>query len=103
MTTTPGSVPAEASRWHRGRAFVRDEAGAVPVLGSVVIPAHNEAKVIGRCLSGLLEGMAPGELEVIVVCNGCTDGSEDVARQFLEHTAVLEARGTIEVSCSTRW
>lgn len=38
---------------------------------SVVIPAHNEAATIGRCLDSL---QASGEpLEVIVVPNGCTD------------------------------
>jgi glycosyltransferase involved in cell wall biosynthesis len=42
-------------------------------LGSVVIPAHNEAPVIRRCLDTLFEGLAPGELDVVVVCNGCAD------------------------------
>jgi glycosyltransferase involved in cell wall biosynthesis len=47
---------------------------------SVVIPAHNEETVIGRCLAGLLDGAREGELEVIVVCNGCSDGTADAAR-----------------------
>lgn len=51
-------------------------------LVSVVIPAHDEEAVIGRCLSGLLRDAAPGELEVVVVCNGCTDATAAVARGF---------------------
>ena len=40
---------------------------------SVVIAAHNEEDVIGRCLDALLEAAQPTELEIVVVCNGCTD------------------------------
>ncbi|MEO3816268.1 glycosyltransferase [Plantactinospora sp. B24E8] len=47
---------------------------------SVVIAAHNEAAVLGRTLRTLLAGAAPGEFEVVVVANGCTDGTADVAR-----------------------
>jgi glycosyltransferase involved in cell wall biosynthesis len=49
---------------------------------SVVMPAHNEAQVIGRTLSALTKGALPGEMEVIVVCNGCTDDTAAVARAF---------------------
>lgn len=47
---------------------------------SVVIAAHNEAAVIGANLDLLLAGTTPGELEVIVVANGCTDDTAAVAR-----------------------
>lgn len=46
---------------------------------SVVIAAHNEAAVLGRCLDALLSGAAPGELDVTVVANGCTDETATVA------------------------
>jgi hypothetical protein len=45
---------------------------ATPLL-SVVIPAHNEGAVIDRCLRALLAGARDGEIEVIVVANGCLD------------------------------
>jgi glycosyltransferase involved in cell wall biosynthesis len=48
---------------------------------SVVIAAHNEEAVLGRCLRRLLDGAEPGEFEVVVVANGCTDATVDVARQ----------------------
>jgi hypothetical protein len=51
-----------------------------PFLGSVVIPAHNEAAVIRRCLDALLSGFTPGELEVVVACNGCTDATVEIVR-----------------------
>src|SRR5688572_24864616 len=46
---------------------------------SVIIPAHNESAVIGRCLRALTNGAVPGQLEVIVVANGCTDDTAAVA------------------------
>jgi glycosyltransferase involved in cell wall biosynthesis len=57
---------------------------------SVVIPAHNEESTIGRTLRSLLEGSAPGELEVIVVCNGCTDATASVARSVSPPPTVAE-------------
>lgn len=49
-------------------------------LASVVVPAHDEAAVVGRLLDGLLGGAAQGELTVVVVANGCTDDTAAVAR-----------------------
>ena len=57
---------------------------------SVIIPAHNEEAVIRRGLEYLLTGARPGEVEVIVACNGCTDRTADLARQFGPPVRVLE-------------
>ncbi|GGR51366.1 hypothetical protein GCM10010168_82760 [Actinoplanes ianthinogenes] len=46
---------------------------------SVVIAAHNEAAVIGRCLDTLLADARPGEFDVTVAANGCTDDTVSVA------------------------
>jgi glycosyltransferase involved in cell wall biosynthesis len=46
---------------------------------SVVIAAHNEAAVIGRCLDALLADARPGEFDVTVVANGCADDTAAVA------------------------
>jgi glycosyltransferase involved in cell wall biosynthesis len=56
---------------------------------SVVIPAHNEEAVIGDCLGALLGGAEPGELDVVVVCNGCSDGTEQRAAGFGPDVRVL--------------
>jgi glycosyltransferase involved in cell wall biosynthesis len=45
----------------------------------VVVPAHNEEGVLARGLSTLLRGAEPGELDVIVVANACTDRTAAVA------------------------
>jgi cellulose synthase/poly-beta-1,6-N-acetylglucosamine synthase-like glycosyltransferase len=49
---------------------------------SVVIPAHNEERVLGRLLQALSVGPAQEPLEVLVVCNGCTDGTARLAASF---------------------
>jgi glycosyltransferase involved in cell wall biosynthesis len=45
---------------------------------SVVIAAHNEEAVIGRCLDALLAD-GTGEVDITVVANGCTDRTAEVA------------------------
>jgi len=63
---------------------------AKPTL-SVIIPAHNEAGLIGPCLDALLASeWAGGGVEVIVVANGCTDTT--LAEAETRRTAA-EARG----------
>jgi glycosyltransferase involved in cell wall biosynthesis len=46
---------------------------------TVIIPAHNEAQVIERLLRRITEDAQQGELEIIVVANGCTDKTADIA------------------------
>ena len=49
-------------------------------MATVIIPAHNEARVIGRLIGGqLVHDAGPGELHVIVVANGCTDDTAQVS------------------------
>lgn len=47
---------------------------------TVVVPAHDEEAVIGRCLDRMLREAEPDELRVVVVANGTTDRTLDVAR-----------------------
>lgn len=52
---------------------------------SVVIPTHNRAAVLAETLASLREAARPDgieSLEIIVVANACTDGSEDVIARF---------------------
>jgi glycosyltransferase involved in cell wall biosynthesis len=49
---------------------------------SIVVPAHNEGLVISRMLSALVGGSGFEEIDVTVVCNGCTDDTTDIARRF---------------------
>lgn len=47
---------------------------------SVIIPASNEAALIGRCLRSVFADPAPDGAEVIVVANGCRDDTVKKAR-----------------------
>lgn len=49
---------------------------------SIVIPAHQEERTIGRCLEALLSGGTTRQCEVVVVANGCTDATAEVARRY---------------------
>jgi hypothetical protein len=63
---------------------------SVSPIGSVVIPAHNESVFIRRCLDALLCDFAPGELDVVVSCNGCTDDTADIVRSSWPGVRVIE-------------
>ncbi len=57
---------------------------------SIIIPASNEAGLIGPCLDALLASTGPARAEVIVAANGCTDRTAAIAEG---HRAAAEARG----------
>jgi glycosyltransferase involved in cell wall biosynthesis len=57
---------------------------------SIVIPAHNESAVIARTLKAILDRSEQDELDIVVVCNGCTDGTASVARSFGSPVRVIE-------------
>ncbi len=57
---------------------------------SVIVPAHNEEKVIDRCLRTLTRGAREGELEVIVVANACRDATAEIARRIGAPVRVTE-------------
>jgi glycosyltransferase involved in cell wall biosynthesis len=63
---------------HAGTVATRTGA-ARRTVGSIVIPAHNEAAVIGRGLDRLFDALGEG-VEVVVACNGCTDATAEVVR-----------------------
>ncbi len=50
---------------------------------SVIIPAHNEEKYIKRCIDYIwaADSVFPGNTEIIVVCNRCTDKTESIAKE----------------------
>ncbi len=61
---------------------------------SVIIPALNAEDSIGPCLESLLAQQFPSAaLEVIVVDNGSTDGTLDIARGFPVQVASQPQRG----------
>ena len=57
---------------------------------AVIIPAYNEEHSIAVTLQSLTTGMMPGEFEITVICNGCSDGTADVVRAACPEARVLE-------------
>lgn len=57
---------------------------------SVVIPAHDEERGITRTLRSVQGGFTPDDLEIVVVCNGCTDRTAETVRATFPHVRVLE-------------
>ncbi|MFJ5302914.1 glycosyltransferase [Streptomyces sp. NPDC088350] len=57
---------------------------------SIVIPAHNEARVIGRLLDSLLADSRGDEPDIVVVCNGCTDDTARIAAERGPRVRVVE-------------
>ncbi|MEU6372641.1 glycosyltransferase family 2 protein [Streptomyces sp. NPDC046909] len=59
---------------------------------SIVIPAHNEAQVIARLLDSLLADSEShgNDTDIVVVCNGCTDGTAEIAAARGPRVRVVE-------------
>lgn len=62
---------------------------------SVVIPAHDEAAALPRCLDALLGQRWAGAMEIVVVANGCSDGTAGVARGYVAVAAACGHRLTV--------
>lgn len=58
---------------------------------SVIIPAHNEEAVIDRCLCSVEQAIGDVPTEVIVVVNGSSDRTAEIARQHRVRVLELEA------------
>lgn len=72
----------------------------IPV--SVIVPAHDEESVIGRCLESLIGGAEPTELEIVVVCNGCHDRTAEVARRTAPEAIVCEMSAASKTAALNR-
>ena len=74
-------------RDRRGSASERNAASRLIVL----VPAHDEEALVGRCIRSLLEQNYPRTLyRVVVVADNCTDGTAAAARSA--GALVLERR-----------
>ena len=50
---------------------------------SIIIPAYNEEKYLDKTINGIKKQRFK-DYEVIVVCNGCSDNSFDVAKKYAD-------------------
>ena len=57
-------------------------------MASVIVPAHNEASVIRRCLDSLI-GQS-GLDTLIVACNGCSDNTAEIVRNEYPQAICLD-------------
>jgi glycosyltransferase involved in cell wall biosynthesis len=46
---------------------------------SIIVPAHNSAEYIGQCLNSI-NNQTYQDFELIIVCDACTDGTEELVR-----------------------
>jgi glycosyltransferase involved in cell wall biosynthesis len=59
-----------------------------PIHISIIVPVYNNARDLRECLSALIASSCPGS-EIIVVDDGSTDGSSDVAAEMGVHVLQL--------------
>jgi peptidoglycan/xylan/chitin deacetylase (PgdA/CDA1 family) len=62
---------------------------------SVVVPAYNEEKFIGECLSSLRKQNYKGAIELIVVDNASTDKTVAIARKFGAKVVYQPKKGVV--------
>jgi len=78
----PGTLPG-----------TRDDWPAVTAL----VPARNEAGVIGDCVAGLAAQDYPGPFRIVVIDDGSTDGTAEAARQAAQQRAQGEGAHRLAV------
>lgn len=66
---------------------------------TVIIPARNEEKYIGRCLDSIAAAAKPypGQVEVIVMINRCTDRTAEIAESYGAVTIPIENKNLSQI------
>ena len=67
-------------------------------MATIIVPAHNEASVIQRCLDSIISQVnldakqtpETNDDVVIVACNGCTDNTADIVREHYPEVICLD-------------
>lgn len=86
---------AHGGFWHVAAPLPERVAQATsPVRVAVVIPARNEADVIGAAIASLLKQDFPGALHIFVVDDASTDGTADAARRAAPADRLTVIAGT---------
>ena len=86
------------ARRARGATPASDPPQDLPSM-TVIVPAHNEAKVIAEKMVNLAALDYPnGKLRVVVACDGCTDETVEIVRA---HAHLLEDKCRFDIVVST--
>ncbi len=87
LLATTGAIVGAASLYLLGLALAALRPPRAAPLGgghsrlAVIVPAHNEAELLPRCLASLrAQDYPPDRFEVLVVADNCTDSTAAVAR-----------------------
>lgn len=64
---------------------------------SVIIPAHNEESYLGETLKSLREQNFL-DYETLIICNGCTDKTEEVAKGYINQNTKIFSKEKANVS-----
>jgi len=57
-----------------------------------LVPAHNEAPTVGQAIERLAGQTFP--VDIIIICDNCTDGTEEIARSFIARYPQLQVYAT---------
>lgn len=91
------------SRWHKKKEQTKylykdgkdpkDPDPKDPILVSVIAPAYNEEKSIGKCLQSILNQDFKGEMEVIAVNDGSSDRTAEIISKYPVKLLDLKVNG----------
>jgi glycosyltransferase involved in cell wall biosynthesis len=70
---------------------------------SVIIPAYNEEKLIGKCLESFTRQDTKRQFEVILINNGSTDNTENIAKTYLNKLNLRIIQQPIKGRGGARW
>lgn len=71
---------------------------------TVIVPAHDEELLVGRCVESLLSQSYPRELfHVVVIADNCSDGTQSVARQAGAEVMVRQEPDLVGKGHALRW
>jgi glycosyltransferase involved in cell wall biosynthesis len=62
----------------------------IEIVPSIIVPAHNEQAVVSRSIESLQSDAAADSFQVILVANGCSDRTAEVARRAWDRVDVVE-------------
>lgn len=86
-----GNAPVLVKTFEPNNPFRRHVVPSRAPLISIIIPAHNEEAYLEQTLAALNAQRYPN-FEIIVVANGCTDGTAEVARGKCHRLVVLSQK-----------